>query len=120
MLEPQLTLQKIIDLFSKIITTPNILTEVNSLTNQLGEPDRSKCFTLFSQIISEINEFFLPSQNIVQNNGFVKFGLTDCGIVEISKNQYLVLTDDFKLFNYLQSLEIDVINFNHLRDYLWK
>jgi hypothetical protein len=30
--------------FPKIITTPNILTEVNTLANQLGEPERSQCF----------------------------------------------------------------------------
>ncbi len=110
---------KLIDLFPKIITTPNILTEVNSLTNQIGEPERSKCFAIFAQLISEIDEFTLSSQDIVKNNGFIKFGLTDCGIVEVSKNQYLVLTDDFKLFNYLQKLGIDSINFNHLRVYLW-
>ena len=111
---------KLIDLFPTIITTPNILTEVNSLTNQIGEPERSKCFAIFAQLISEIEECALSSQEIVKNNGFIKFGLTDCGIIELSKNQYLVLTDDFKLFNYLQNLEIDSINFNHLRVYLWQ
>lgn len=110
---------KLIHLFPKIITTPNILTEVNSLTNQIGEQERSKCFAIFAQLISEIDEFTLSSQDIVKNNGFIKFGLTDCGIVEVSKNQYLVLTDDFKLFNYLQKLGIDSINFNDLRVYLW-
>ena len=111
---------KLINLFPKIITTPNILTEVNSLTNQIGEPERSKCCAIFAQLISEIGEVALSSQEIVKNNGFIKFGLTDCGIIELSKNQYLVLTDDFKLFNYLQNLEIDSINFNHLRVYLWQ
>ncbi|MGK7938793.1 MAG: PIN domain-containing protein [Crocosphaera sp.] len=110
---------KLINLFPTIITTPNILTEVNSLTNQIGEPERSKCLTIFAQLIAEIEEFSLSSQDIIKNNGFVKFGLTDCGIIEVSKNQYLVLTDDFKLFNYLQKLGIDAINFNHLRFYLW-
>ena len=111
---------KLINLFPKIIITPNILTEVNSLTNQIGEPERSKCFAIFAQLISEIEEIALSSQEIVKNNGFIKFGLTDCGIIELSKNQYLVLTDDFKLFNYLQKLGIDSINFNHLRVYLWQ
>ncbi len=111
---------KLINLFPKIIITPNILTEVNSLTNQIGEPERSKCFAIFAQLISEIEEIALSSQEIVKNNGFIKFGLTDCGILELSQNQYLVLTDDFKLFNYLQKLGIDSINFNYLRVYLWQ
>ncbi|MDJ0601003.1 MAG: PIN domain-containing protein [Crocosphaera sp.] len=110
---------ELINLFPKIIITPNILTEVNSLTNQIGEPERSKCFAIFAQLISEIEECALSSQEIVKNNGFIKFGLTDCGIIELSKNQYLVLTDDLKLSNYLQKLGIDSINFNHLKVYLW-
>ena len=31
--------------FQKLVITPNILTEVNSLANQLGEPERSQCST---------------------------------------------------------------------------
>ena len=87
---------KLINLFPTIITTPNILTEVNSLTNQIGEPERSKCFAIFAKLVSEIEEVALSSQEIVKNNGFIKFGLTDCGILELPKNQYLVLTDDLK------------------------
>lgn len=33
--------------------------------------------------------------------------------------KYLVLTDDLKLANYLQSVEIDVINFNNIRLFNW-
>ena len=38
--------------FSNIITTPNILTEVNSLINQIGEPERSQCLAIFAQAIA--------------------------------------------------------------------
>ena len=31
---------------------PNILTEVNSLANQLGEPERSQCLNTFTLLIS--------------------------------------------------------------------
>lgn len=33
--------------FQKVIATPNILTEVNSLANQLGELERSQCLYFF-------------------------------------------------------------------------
>ncbi|MEH2244567.1 hypothetical protein [Nostoc sp.] len=36
--------------FQKLVTTPNILTEVNSLANQLGEPERSQCFAIICSI----------------------------------------------------------------------
>ncbi len=108
-------LDQILRAFQKIVTTPNILTEVNSLANQLTEPERSQCLGLFTQIICKFEEQYHPSSRIAQFSEFQKFGLTDCGILNLSRNGYLVLTDDFRLSAYLQSQGIDSINFNHLR-----
>ena len=111
-------LLRIINEFSLIITTPNILTEVNSLANQLGEPERSECFTMFARFVENVdflNEHYIKSQEAVSIGKFVKFGLTDCGILTLAKGKYLVLTDDLKLANYLQNVGVDVINFNNLR-----
>jgi rRNA-processing protein FCF1 len=114
-------LLQILSYFNKIVTTPNILTEVNSLANQLGEPERSKCLSVFAEGVAKLNESYLESTEVVRTDSFTKFGLTDCGIVNIAnKNKYLVLTDDFKLANYLQKIGIDTINFNHLRPSGWK
>ena len=46
---------------------------------------------------------------------FKKLGLTDAIIGQLAKDTYLVLTDDFPLTNYLKSIGVDAINFNHLR-----
>ena len=114
------SLVQILSYFNKIVTTPNILTEVNSLANQLGEPERSQCFSVFAEGEARLNESYLESTDVVRTDSFTKFGLTDCGIATLAKNKYLVLTDDFKLTNYLQKIEIDTINFNHIRVYGWK
>lgn len=111
---------EILSYFSKIVTTPNILTEVNSLTNQLGEPERSQCFPIFAQKISVLTESYTESKVIATNQRFVKFGLTDCGIINLAKERYLILTDDFKLANYMQNEGIDTINFNNIRVYGWR
>lgn len=113
-------LQRILPYFQKIVTTPNILTEVNSLVNQLGEPERSQCLLIFSQVIPNLKENYIESRTIATNERFVKFGLTDCGILNLARDKYLVLTDDFKLANYLQSVGIDTINFNNIRTLGWK
>lgn len=109
----------ILSYFSKIVTTPNILTEVNSLVNQIGEPERSQCYSVFAQAMTTLNEFYIESVDAVQLDNFTKYGLTDCGIVTLAKDKYLVLTDDFKLANYLQKVGIDTINFNNIRTYGW-
>ncbi|RCJ37915.1 hypothetical protein A6770_14095 [Nostoc minutum NIES-26] len=108
--------------FHKLVTTPNILTEVNSLANQLGEPERSQCFAIFAQFaqnVTRLNEHYIKSLDAVTVDRFVKFGLTDCGILTLARGKHLVLTDDLKLTNYLQSLDIDVINFNNIRIFNW-
>ncbi len=108
-------LLQIVDGFQKVVTTPNILTEVNSLANQLGEPERSQCLNTFTLLISQISEEYMESISVAKNEIFARFGLTDCGIMSLAKDKYLVLTDDLKLSLYLKAQGIDTINFNNLR-----
>jgi rRNA-processing protein FCF1 len=106
--------------FSKVVTTPNILTEVNSLSNQLPEPFKTDYYTKMSEQISSLEEHYITSSKVCSLAQFKKFGLTDSAIIDLVKDKYLVLTDDFKLANYLQSVSIDVINFNHIRPLNWR
>jgi rRNA-processing protein FCF1 len=75
---------------------------------------------VFAKGVATLDESYLESRDVVRTDSFTKFGLTDCGIPTLAKNKYLVLTDDFKLANYLQKIEIDTINFNHIRPSGWK
>lgn len=105
-------LVNLLERFDVIATTPNILTEVNSLLNKLGEPARR----VLASGLTVLQETYLPSKEIASLDWpFLKYGLTDCGIVETAKNKYLVLTDDLKLKSYLSQKGIDAINFNNLR-----
>lgn len=100
--------------FEVIATTPNILTEVNSLLNKLGEPARK----VFSKGLVRLEETYIPSREIASLNWpFLRYGLTDCGIADIAQSRYLVLTDDLKLASYLHQKGIDTINFNNLRSF---
>jgi len=113
-------LNKLFQSFARVVTTPNILTEVSNLLNQLGEPERSQCFSIFARDIGQLDEIYKDSLTIAATDKFSKFGLTDCGIVNVAKDNYLILTDDLKLASYLQKLGIDTINFNNIRTYEWK
>ena len=107
--------------FKKIVTTPNVLTEVSSFINQLGEPERSHCYELFARHIDDLRETYIPSASVaVQDWYFYKYGLTDCGIASCARDSYLVLTDDLKAAVYLQSQSVDTINFNNIRTLGWK
>ena len=99
----------------KFITTPNVMTEVNNLANKLPEKHKLAFLQKFSREIPHFDEFYIPSAEIAQTPVFKKLGLTDAGIIDLVKDKYLVVTMDFSLWNYLQNLGINAVNFNHIR-----
>lgn len=110
-------LEKFFNLFSNVVTTPNVLTEVSNLLGQLPEKLHLSFFTDFGKRIEHLEEHYSPSINIASMTHFNRFGLTDSGIAELVKGRYLVLTDDLSLFGYLDNRGIDAINFNHIRQF---
>lgn len=103
----------------KIITTPNILTEVSNLSGQLSENLKFDYFEKFATGIALLDEHYLSSDEISRMDEFSKFGLTDAGILHIARGNYLVITDDFRLSQYLQKIGVDALNFNHIRTFNW-
>jgi len=103
--------------FKEVVTTPSILTEVSNLLGQLPDKLRYAFYEHFANGLKNLHEHYTPSQELGDEKGFPKFGLTDTGILQAASGKYLVLTDDFRLAQYLEGLNIDVINFNHLRTF---
>jgi rRNA-processing protein FCF1 len=101
--------------FDKVVTTPNILTEVSNLSNELSEAERPIYYQVFASQVSLLHEEYVASLKVCSLEHFNRFHLTDSGIIDLVKGKYLVLTDDFKLSGYLRSSGIDYINFDHLR-----
>jgi len=66
--------------------------------------------SVFAEGVDRLNEFYLQSKEVVKTEKFTKFGLTDCGIINVARD---VITDDLKLAHYLQKIGIDAINFNN-------
>jgi len=112
-------LAKFYSTFNKVITTPNILTEVSNLLGQLSEDLRQSFYTEFAKRIPDFEEHYTTSARVSAADHFIRFGLTDSGIADLVQGNYLVLTDDLRLARYLENRQIDVINFNHLRPLTW-
>jgi hypothetical protein len=110
-------LAKVITQFEKIVTTPNILTEVSNLSNQLRSDEKRSYYGDFARQTRLLYEHYTASKEISVLRHFADFGLTDSGIIKLAKGNFLVLTDDFKLAGYLQNEGIDAINFNHVRSW---
>ena len=101
--------------FSKILTTPNILTEVSNLSNQLPEGIKSKFYETLRTEIAILHEKFFPSETLCKNEYISNFGLTDISIKFLANRKYLIITDDLPFVNFLQNENIPVINWNHIK-----
>ncbi|CAN5367153.1 hypothetical protein BH20ACI1_BH20ACI1_15430 [soil metagenome] len=99
-----------IDYFYLKITSPHILTEVSDL---LGESNDFQF--ILKTYINIAEEVFLPSKNVAKSESFLKFGLADSAIIEVSKNSYLIFTADNRFYGYLSNMGIDAVNFNLLK-----
>ena len=114
-IEDYILLKKLLSYFERIVSTPNILSEINSLSGQLGDPFKSHFFVRFSKEIELVDERYVRSIDAATMGEFAKFGLTDSVTIGLSNGRFLVLTDDFKLCQYLARSGVDTINFNHIR-----
>jgi hypothetical protein len=118
-LEDYNTLEEYIGHFSQCVTTPNVLTEVSNLANSLTGDLRVSFWHVLKSSVTIIREDYVPSGSVLPFRDCVKFGLTDVGITTLVKGKYLLLTDDFPLSQYFQSIGGDVVNFNHMRIIGW-
>lgn len=110
---------RVLKLFSLLVTTPNILTEVSNLSNAIAASEKAAYFDRMATMLTLVKEEYVPSTKALANR-WARFGLTDAAIAEIAKNQYLVLTDDLRLSYALQNDGIATINFNQLRDFYYQ
>lgn len=99
----------------RIVSTPNILTEVSNLLGNCDSPNQKHLWQIFVKSINIVEEKYTASKNLTHLPVFPKFGLTDSSIIELVRERYLVLTDDAMLYQYLEKNSVDVLNFTHLR-----
>lgn len=107
-------------LFTSYVTTPNILTEVSNLATILTGKYQDDFRIIFSQFIIANTEEYQESKELATMPSFFKFGLTDAGIIHVVQKNFLLITDDFPLSQFLSSQGVDVVNFNHLRILNWE
>jgi hypothetical protein len=109
------TLSAIAERFVGLVTTPNILTEVSNLAENLTGAYKGEYLTSLSDMITILDERYIPSRDVVASPIFNQFGLSDAVIADIVTREFLVLTIDLPLYQYLLAMGVDVLNFNHIR-----
>ncbi len=108
-------IKSLVEFFSVIYTTPNILTEISNLGGKLG----SAFFATLETVVRFSEEQYCASKDAASDASFRKLGLTDAGIISLAANKYVVITADWRLYQVLRSKGIDAVNINHLRPLEW-
>ena len=102
--------------FEKIVTTPNILTEVDNLLNNFQKGHRWAYYQVLRDLISKSTEKFIESKMIIDLNPFFELGLANTGVLELSKNCDFLITGDSKLSDYANVFGIKVVDLVKIRN----
>ncbi len=111
-------LHTFVGLFNRVVTTPNILTEVSNLSNAMVyDRERAAYARTFGTVVAALAERYPRSQDVMQIPPFASLGLTDASIEQVARRRHVfVLSADFDLVRRLHDEGLPALNFNHLRD----
>jgi hypothetical protein len=99
----------------QVLVTPNALTEASNLLGYIAEPARTQVFETFRKLVPFFTEEYIRSSVACKRTEFLRLGLTDSGLIEMSDTSRSILTTDLDLYLSALKLGISAINFNHLR-----
>ncbi|WP_323835653.1 hypothetical protein [Algoriphagus sp. D3-2-R+10] len=100
----------------RILTTPNVLTEVDNLLNNFQKGHRWTYYQVLKELISKSTERFIESKSNLESQAFFDLGLTDSGVLEICKECDFLITGDSKLADYANAYGIKVIDLKKIRN----
>ncbi len=104
----------LISSFKSILTTPHLLTEVNSLANSLSGDLKQSWYSHFAAQTKALTiEVWKPASEIMEQPSFHLFGLADAALHQLAA-ETLVITEDFPLSGFLRKQGFDVLNFYDL------
>ena len=104
-------LLNIISKYDRIITSPNIFTEVDNILNRITGEDKYKYLLLVKKIYKQTVEKFISTEIVSQNWYFDALGVTDSSILMMAKDCELLISGDSNLCDYAKSLNIKTFDF---------
>ena len=104
----------VVSKFERIVTTPNIATEIDNLSRQLPRQEHLNLSAAMRMTFAGLAETHFPTRALLDYGHYTRFGLADTHSILLA-TECLLLTDDLPLYGYAASTGRAVINFNHLR-----
>ena len=108
-------LSKLIAESAGVVVTPNALTEASNLLRQINEPARSEIGRAFHVFTSKAREIYVRSADASSRSEFLRLGLSDSALLEVSKDDIVILSADLDLYLAALTADYTAVNFNHER-----
>jgi hypothetical protein len=102
---------------SGMVATPNTLTETSNFIKFIAEPARTQIYKIFTALVKTTNEQYIASSQGVDRDEFVRLGLTDSVLLDVTSLPYTLLTDDLDLYLAAAHRGYSAVNFTHVRTY---
>ena len=99
-----------------IVFTPNVLSETSNLLRQISDPMRREISLTLARLISLHDEEAVASRVAAETPEYVRLGLTDAVLLELSATGFALLTDDLDLYLAAMRRGLTATNFSHVRD----
>ena len=109
-------LTHVLSLAERVIVTPHTLTEASNLVAYIAEPARTRIREAFRVFVSRTEEVTVESKMAVGAPEFVRLGLADAALLEITRGTHTLLTTDHDLYQSALKRGASAVNFNHLRE----
>jgi hypothetical protein len=102
-----------------LVTTPHILTEVCNLADTLNKQHGGSLYQRLAGLLSNARERRQEAVHLMDHPLFCRFGIADISLIEASRKQHLVITDDAALYAAIAHASGLAFNLNHLRGQVW-
>ncbi|MCL2064122.1 MAG: hypothetical protein FWG98_07080 [Candidatus Cloacimonetes bacterium] len=102
--------------YDRLITSPNILTEVDNILNRISGEDKNKYLSIVKKTYQQTIEKFMETNLVSQNWYFDILGLTDSVIIMMAKKSDLLISGDSKLCDYAKALGINIFDFKEYQN----
>lgn len=99
-----------------VVVTPNVLSEASNLLRQISEPAKTQIAAAFREVIKRTEEIYVTSADAASRSEFLRLGLADSSLLEISKRNIVILSVDLDLYLAARAAGYDAFNFNHVID----
>lgn len=98
-----------------ITVTPGVLSEVSNFAAQLKQDKFRAMLKKNIEILENAEEVYISKRSIIESDEIFKFGFTDTSLILAAKDHGgQILTRDYKLCQYCQSLGISARNIEEI------